>query len=491
MAQTTQYTKILLSEKTGKEVSSYSGGYGTAYDVRTRTYSIIDSLGNITFETSPKERISHIGRNRFILTAEEPGGPVQAGVIDEKGNTVIPSDHQSFNRPWLSNDWIISSRQGKDAVYDNQGKQILPYSDRIRQAGKTRFFVLRDNQWFLYDFQGRQMSSRSFKKDYDFEEGRALINNENGKSEIIGTEGQTLHQFSKQISDIHSYPFLITKNQATGKYGIIDTEENILAEEVFDGATPEYFNGKHYIYLKKKGKVTVFDKEEKKLYPNPFKDLIPLSKGLFRFYGSSSNKSGIVTIQGEVMMAAEYDYINNFTLSGKNFIYLKKGKEEKLLDKDLQNILEENMQVIAFYPGFLIVKKDNGYYRFSVTDRSLAILKDIVFIKEQQPDFYNILNLYSKPVVCKNSSNLYGILDENGKETVPFIYDDIVVFENAENEIVVKKDGKFGVTNFQNEPLKKIMYDKYIWLKEVLKLEKDRKTDVIYFTRFKNIGSRL
>lgn len=47
-----------------------------------------------------------------------------------------------------------------------------------------------------------------------------------------------------------------------------------------------------------------------------------------------------------------------------------------------------------------------------------------------------------KPLVCKNSDDLYGILDGKGTEIVPFIYEDIITFENAENEIVVKKEGK-------------------------------------------------
>jgi hypothetical protein len=126
-----------------------------------------------------------------------------------------------------------------------------------------------------------------------------------------------------------------------------------------------------------------------------------------------------------------------------------------------------------------------------VLDKSVSVLKDIDFIKEQEPDFFNIFNLYSKPVVCRNSNNLYGIINEKGKEIVPFIYDDIIVFENSENEIVVKKQDKYGVVNFQNEPLKDVIYDKYYWQKEVLKLEKDKKTDILYFTRFKNSGSRL
>jgi hypothetical protein len=198
-----------------------------------------------------------------------------------------------------------------------------------------------------------------------------------------------------------------------------------------------------------------------------------------------------VNLQGDIIAPQEYDFIQSFSISGKDFIYLKKGNEDKFLDKDLKNILEENTRIIAFYPDQLIIKKQNSYYRFSVLDKSVSVLKDIDFIKEQEPDFFNIFNLYSKPVVCRNSNNLYGIINEKGKEIVPFIYDDIIVFENSENEIVVKKQDKYGVVNFQNEPLKDVIYDKYYWQKEVLKLEKDKKTDILYFTRFKNSGSRL
>ncbi|MDP9958774.1 WG repeat-containing protein [Chryseobacterium lathyri] len=489
MAQTNQYTKILLSKKIGKEVYSYSGGYGTVYDPKTKTRSIVDSLGNITFES--KYSISHIFKNRFILTSEEPNYKTKSAVIDEKGNQLLSLNDQSFNTPWLSEKYIISSKQEKEAVYDYNGRQIIPYFDRIRFVAEDCFFVLKDKSWFLYDLEGKQVSSREFKEDYHFENDKALITNEDNQSEIIGKNGETLHKFSKKIYDLTSYPFLITRNRATGKYGLIDTEENILADEIYDDASPEYFGTKEYVYLRKKGKATVFNKKDKKLYPANFKYLTPLFNDLFSVYSDQLNKSGITSLQGDIIVPQEYDFIRSFRISGKDFIYLKKGKEEKFLDKDLKNILEENTQIIAFYPDQLIIKKQDSYYTFSVLDKSASVLKDIVFIKEQEPDFFNIFNVYSKPVVCRNNDNLYGIIDEKGNKIIPFIYDDIIVFENSENEIVVKKKDKYGVLNFQNEPLKDIIYDKYYWQKEVLKLDKDKKTDILYFTRFKNSGSRL
>ncbi len=55
-------------------------------------------------------------------------------------------------------------------------------------------------------------------------------------------------KFSKQIVNINAYPYLISQNKATGKYGLIDTDGNAIAEEIYNDITPEYF-GKKGIYL--------------------------------------------------------------------------------------------------------------------------------------------------------------------------------------------------------------------------------------------------
>lgn len=485
MAQTNQYTKVLLSKKTGKEINSYSDGFGIAYDPVSKKQGIIDAQGNITFESAYKGGISHIFKNRFILYSEE-GNRRKSAIIDEKGNELLPLEDQDFNTPWWSKERIISSKQGKEAVYDYNGKLIIPDSDKIRFAGKDAFFVLKDKKWFLYDFNGKPLSEREFKEDYNFDNDKALITNEENQSEIIDKNGRTLHKFSKRVVDINAYPYLITQNKATGKYGLIDTDENSIADEIYNDITPEYFGNKEYIYLRKKNKTTVFYKKDHQLYPNNFNYLYALSNELFRVYSEKSDLSGIVDLQGNSVVPQENDFIKSFIVSGKDFIYLKKGSEEKLLDKNLKNILQEGDQIVGFYPENMIIKRSDQYYQFSVINQSVVELKGVKMIKNQNAEYFNILNEYSKPLVCMNNNNLYGILDAKGTEIVPFTYEDIVAFENFENEIVVKKEGKYGVLNFQNEPLTEVIYDKYFWMKEVLKLSKDKKTDLIYFTKFRN-----
>ncbi|MCJ7933984.1 MAG: hypothetical protein MUW56_10200 [Chryseobacterium sp.] len=83
-AQTHQYTKVLLSKKIGKEVSSYTEGYGTVYDPVTKKQGIVDSLGTVTFTSSYRGSIYHIFKNRFVLKSEE-GDQARSAIIDEKG----------------------------------------------------------------------------------------------------------------------------------------------------------------------------------------------------------------------------------------------------------------------------------------------------------------------------------------------------------------------------------------------------------------------
>jgi len=64
------------------EVHSYSEGYGTVYDSKRKKEHIVDSLGNITFE-SPHS-ISHVFKNRFILTSRESGYKTKSAIIGKK-----------------------------------------------------------------------------------------------------------------------------------------------------------------------------------------------------------------------------------------------------------------------------------------------------------------------------------------------------------------------------------------------------------------------
>jgi hypothetical protein len=194
---------------------------------------------------------------------------------------------------------------------------------------------------------------------------------------------------------------------------------------------------------------------------------------------------GLIKMDNEVVFPQEYDLLEYYRIQDNDFIFLEKDNKQKLLDNKFNPIIDKEFHLIAVFPTSLIIKLSDKYYNFNPKNKELNELKNIVWIKNQNITFYSPIENYSTPLVCKNRANLYGIIDENQKEIIPFIYDDIITFTNNENQIVLKKGNKFGVSNYEYEPLKEIEYDSYQWKKEYLQLKKGNKLEFINFTREK------
>lgn len=468
-AQTNQYKEILLSKKVGKEVHSYTKGYGIITDSDTGNSSIIDSLGTISFNYPYKSEIIRLSKDRFILKVKEGEANGKTALIDGNGNQLIPLDKFKY-KTWENRDRLIVSKDGKDGVYDYNGKQIIPYQDKIEFANDSRFFIKKDKLWFIYNFDGQQVSDREFKENLRFYKGKVYLNTGIKTGEVIDIDGKTVSRFSDYyIEDINGFPFLITKNVTKNKYGIVDENEQVLAENIYDQA----FVGRNYIYLIKDNKVSVFSKTEKKVYPTEYHYVNHLFNGIFKTLKDSKNpKIAVIKISGEVILPKEYDVVEGFKIKGEDYVFVSKDNEERLLNKNFESVLDEGFQIEKIFLNNVIVKKDEVYYKFSPKDKSYTPIKNIVSIKPFQ--FYPAM-------ICKNKENLYGMLDEEGNEIVPFIYDDIVSFLSGE-EVVVQKGDKFGVTNLKNEPLKEVIYDKYSVDNKKLILTKDKESEVIDFT---------
>lgn len=469
LGQTDQYKQILLTKKLGKEVRSYTKGYGMIMDAKTGRSGIVDSLGNITFDSPLKSEISRIWKDRFILKVKSGNAVGKTALIDEKGNELIPLDNFKF-RTWENKDRLIYTKQGKECVYDFNGKQIIPFSEKIEFGSENRFFVKINGSWFIYDFNGKPISDRAFTTDLRFYKSRTYITTGEKSGEIIDNNGKTVTTISNHnVDNINAFPFLVTLDPIKNHYGIIDEKEKVIADEIYDQA----FVGREYIYLTKDDKVSIFSKKEGKIYDLDYHYVNPLFNGLFKTSQDQNNpKAAVVRLTGEIVFPKEYDRVEGLTIAGEKYIYLRKNDEEAIVDKNLKNSLKDGYEIEKIFPNSIILSKDNTYYKFSPKDSQYLELKGLKEIKSQE--MYPML-------IGRNVDNFYGIYNESGKEIVPFIYDDIITFSGA-NEFIVKKDSKFGVSNHKNEPLAELVFDKYIQEKKGIKLIKGKDSQFIYFT---------
>lgn len=469
LGQTDQYKQILLTRKLGKEVRSYSKGYGIFTDAKTGRAGIVDSLGNITFNYPVKSEISPLWKNRFVLKAKAGKANGKTAIIDAGGKEVIPMNLFKF-RTWENKDRLIYTGHGKDIVYDFNGQQIIPFSEKIVFGSENRFFVKNNGVWVIYDFNGRKVSDREFTDDLRFYKGRTYLTKGERSGEVVDNNGITISTISNHnVDNINAFPYLITLDASKERYGIIDEKEKVIADEIYDQA----FVGREYIYLTKDDRVSIFSKKEGKLYNLDYHYVNPLFNGLFKTSQDQTNpKTAVVRLNGETVFPKEYDRVEGLTISGEKYLYLRKDDEEKILNKDLKNILNNGYGIEKIFPNALILNRDGIYYTFSP---KTGLYKELKTLKEvRESELYPAL-------VGKNSNDLYGMMDENGNEIVPFVYDDITTFLGA-NEFVVKKGNKFGVTNPQNEPLTEIIYDKFLHDKKGIRLTKGKESEFIYFT---------
>lgn len=464
LGQSDQYRQILLSKKIGREVRSYSKGYGLIIESKSGKAGIVDSLGTVTFDYPYKSEISRLWKNRFILKASG-----KTALIDEKGSQLLALDSFKF-RTWEKKDRLIYSKNGKDCVYDFNGKQIIPFSDKIQFGSENRFFVKKEGIWLIYDFDGKKVSDREFKDDLRFYKGRSFLTLGEKSGEIIDNNGKTLSTISNHnVDNINAFPYLVTLDTVKNKYGIVDEKENVISDEIYDQA----FVGREYIYLTKEDKISIFSKKEGKTYDLDYHYVNPLFNGLFKTSQDIKNpKTAVIRLNGEVIFPKEYDRVEGLEIGGEKYLYLRKDDQEMLLDKNLKSVLDENYSIEKIFPNNIIVQKDGIYYTFSPKDKKYTALKNFSLMKS--------FELYPA-LIGQNVDNFYGMIDENGKEVIPFMYNDIFTFL-GENEIVVKKDDKFGVTNQKHEPLTEVIYDKYSTDKKGIKLTKGKDSEYIYFT---------
>ncbi|MGE4512651.1 MAG: hypothetical protein AB7E26_02390 [Chryseobacterium sp.] len=138
--QTDQYKQILLTKKIGREIRSYSKGYGVFTEARTGNTGIVDSLGNITFAYPLKSEISRLWKDRFILKVKAGNSNGKTALIDEKGKELIPLDNFRF-RTWENKDRMISQNRVRNACMISMETRLFLFPTRLNLPVKADFLL--------------------------------------------------------------------------------------------------------------------------------------------------------------------------------------------------------------------------------------------------------------------------------------------------------------------------------------------------------------
>lgn len=324
------------------------------------------------------------------------------GFIDKLGNEIIPCIYDKAKDFELGVSIVVKDK--KTGAIDQHGNMVIPCKyDIIHSFGKDSLAVayLNEKSGFI-DFKGNIVIPFDYEYCERFSEGLAAVR-QDGLYGFINRKGELIIPCQYEgLYNSHGFcDGLVGVSINGGNAGIIDDK---------------------WGYIDKTGKIVI-----------PFQDGLtgaPFSSGLsVRCRGGitlSQDKNGLPKIYEAPLEAA---FIN------------KKG--ELVSDFfEIQNIQE-------FRNGYSVIQDKTGWYGLINTRGEFVIPCKYSFIANGFDDKYVLVGLNGKyGMACK----------ETGEVVIPIIYEmDSWTFK--EGVIPVKKDGKMGYINENNQNVIPFIYD--------------------------------
>lgn len=232
---------------------------------RGRTFYILNSNGSEITSFDRYDRISYVSPNRFIV-GTGIGGNVRTGLVDRRGNYIIPMGQYDRLQPIENGDRFIAwdgSRKGildargnviislgrydhiqpvpgsryivqegtRVALLDNRAREIIRPGlyDRIFPAGDSHFIVQDGNRWGVVDARAREVIP--FRYDSISFTGTHFIVNEGdrfGALDMRGNEVIRFGQYDRVMYALNSR-FLVGRGQSWEEdsvIGVVDARGN-------------------------------------------------------------------------------------------------------------------------------------------------------------------------------------------------------------------------------------------------------------------------
>lgn len=218
------------------------------------------------------------------------------------------------------------------------------------------------------------------------------------------------------------------KNQ---KWGFCDLEGKIMIEPQFE-SVEEFEQGLALVI--KDGKVGYIDKAAKSIIPFQYEDGESFQNGLAIV--GEGDFYGMINRANEVVLPMKYDYIGSF-------------------NNDLALVANEDYYGYCNPKGEIVIPIqleyasdfENGYAVIEIEGKKGMIntLGKIVI-----PPLYEWLEPFDQYGLCRaKKDTLYGVLDKNGSEVLPFEYNQIGAFKNQ--RALVAQDETYGYVNIKGD----------------------------------------
>lgn len=339
---------------------------------------------------------TNIADNRFMFYNGE-----LKGVKDEKGNIILPAKFTEIVIPYISNS--ISTSEELESITEPIKDVILAKEGEV---------------YTLYDYNGNVIVDNVLY----FLDNYAVLNN---GSDIVTADGRITECFENGIA-------IVLINDKKGFY-FFKSNRFIQPEEY------EYVKCKTVEELDYKTYVECFDKENKlvKIYDEKGNE-IPISQYKCAIIIDEKDGKYALLDRRNDKLITEYEY---------NFY-----KDNSVYIENTNIYIDYNRGIAA-----TVNLKNNIITLFNLDNNGEKIAKynyDGDYLEKWTYKIY----CNNKYKVIMNEKGLYGIINKEGKEIIPFEYEKIVHFDCFDNIFILKKQGHDVLINIENN----IKTDKYI-----------------------------
>lgn len=449
-------------------------------------------------------------------------GKSNFGIINKNGKAIIPCKYMQIEK--LSDGkYLAEDKNGfKDYVFDKNGNEIYCGKRLFNSSDYFIEYDYKNKLYTVWDKNFRKLFSSNLIPSYfdnelfilkDFQKGKKLVNAKG--VDVLADFYYSINLLTKTQNRKY---FKVSKHNQ-GMFGIIDENEKIIVPEMFDKIffvekTNEFWGIKYnnevfyrnsanrtktYVSFDLNGQQK-FEKTVKNseyiefAQPDfkviPVKNSVPFVKIRYKNIISDNHKTKVdyeLVDKNNNVISEKYedlkpldnkyylsfnkgpsviDGYGNFVIPPNLFILISKDKcyflatnpfKNKNFKKLIFTIFDDNFKTLTKISSedtpivgkkdFIIISNDNKYY--AVNEKGKNVLKNKYDVLKIVPDDEMLY-------IAKKDSH-FGVISSDEKIIIPFEYQEI---KPDNNIFKVKKDNKWRILDYSNNPIINIFSDK-------------------------------
>ncbi len=330
--------------------------------------------------------------------------------------------------------------------------------------------------------------SEKYVKIYNFSDGLAKVQNNNGKWGYINAEFREV--IPCVYDEVKYFSEGVARVKRNEKWGYINKDGKEIVPCIYDDDDlGDYSEG--LIGLKQGTKWGFINEKGQNIALFIYDDADKFSEGMAKV--ENNEKYGYINAEGQEIIPCIYDNAYNFS---EGMAMIKKGDKWGYINTEGKEIIPcEYDSVISYLEGMIMIKNlDMDYIDTEIKEGSMydyiySFSEGMAMVrkgekcgyintegKEIIPCVYDNVHNFSEGIAKVKKGEKWGCINIEGKEIIPCVYEDYNIGDCLGGLIAVKKEGKWGQLDKMGKEVIPCMYDSMdIFSEGLARVEKDRK----------------